>query len=140
MSRDELATKKDLADGLSMLREEMGSLEERLTDKLASKEGLAALEKRLYEELASKKELTKTNERLDRLTAIVLQNTDDIKSMKATLEKVVYNQDLFMEALTDLAGDIKDNRLESMATDATLTQHTVRLQDHSDRIRHWSRR
>ncbi len=97
-------------------------------------DGLAALEDKLLKELATQKGLAKTNDHLDRLTAVVLQNSENIKSMQATLEKVVYNQDLYMAALTDFAGDIKNYRLEKAATDAAITQQDRQLQDHERRI------
>jgi len=122
----EKATKKDLADGLTALEK---ATKKDLTD------GLTALEDKLLKELATQKGLAKTNDHLDRLTAVVLQNSENIKSMQATLEKVVYNQDLYMAALTNYAGDIKDYRLEKAATDATLSQQNNQLQDHERRIR-----
>jgi len=178
MNDQDLATKKDLADGLTALENKLSAefavINKRI-DGLASKKELAETNKRM-DELASKKDLAETNaglaqtnkkldehtkkldehtkkldehtkkldehtkklekanDRLDRLYVVVLQNSDDIKSMQKTLQKVEHKQDMFMEVLTEFAGEMKDFRQERAAANASFFRHDDQLQDHERRI------
>jgi len=169
MNNQDLATKKDLADGLTALENklsaEFAEINKRI-DGLASKKelaetntGLAQANKKLDEhdkkldehskklnehtkilDEHSKKldkhtiMLEKNSDRLERLTVVVLQNSDDIKSMKKVLQKVEHKQDMFMEVLTDFAGEMKDFRQEIAAANASFFRHEDQLQDHERRI------
>jgi chromosome segregation ATPase len=121
---DGVATKKDLA-----------ALEERLSNKIATtKSELLGTLATKEELMATNKQLAKTNDRLDRIAIIVVQNNEDIKDIKKILSSNLPKLDMLLEAVTDLAGEIKDNRLEKVATDATLTQQANQLQNHEKRI------
>jgi len=80
------------------------------------------------------KMVEKNSNLLEKLTITVLQNSDDIKSMQKTLQKVEHNQDMFMEILTELVGEMKDFRQEWAAAYASFFRHDDQLQDHERRI------
>jgi hypothetical protein len=135
MNHEDLATKKDLADGFAAakkdLTEGLVAFENKLLNELVTKKELAETNKKLDD---NTKELVKINDRMDRLTVVVLQHSEVLQSMQETVQKVAHNQDRFMEILTDYTGDIKDYRLERVATDAAFARHAAQLQNHELRI------
>ena len=133
-SKEEIAAvRQELIEKLAS-KEELAAVRQELIEKLASKEELAAARQELIEKLASKKDLSKTNSRLDKLTSVVIQNNQDIKDIKEILASHDHKLDMLLEAVTDFAGEVKDERVEKTATQVTLTRHEKQLQDHETRI------
>lgn len=157
-SKNQYATKKDLAATRRELLDKIESIKKELLSKLASKDEL----KLEVAKLASKKDLAKVINRLDKveynvelLTNQVAINTQDIQETHKRLDKVEYNLeivanqvannteeikethrklDMLLEAMDGVMSEINISRAERAATDHALRRHETRLENHETRI------
>jgi len=133
MANQETVTKNDLDNFEQRLTEKIVSFRQELTNQIGSArqeliDRISPIEEALIKKTA------KDDKSFDLLATTTLQNSENIKAMQNTLEKVVQQQSMFLEAMSDYSGEVEDFRLEKAATDATLTQQANQLQDHERRI------
>lgn len=86
---------------------------------------------------ATKDDLKKfaTKDDLDKVAAQVATNTVEILGLKDEMKKVNNKLDYLVEAVTDMAGDLKNNRTERAAVSSALDRHEERLENHETRIK-----
>jgi len=64
----------------------------------------------------------------------VLQNTESIGILQQTVNRIETNQNQLIEAVTNLAGEMKDFRLARATENAGFFRQESQLQDHERRI------
>ena len=70
------------------------------------------------------------------LAAQVAINTVDIGDIKVELQGVHTKLDFIIEAMTDIVGEIKDNKIERASANLSFQRHESTLENHEMRIQH----
>ena len=85
---------------------------------------------------AAKDDLKKfaTKGDLEKVAVQVAANTVEIRALKQDMKGVHTKLDYLVEAMTDLTGDIRNNKIEKAAISKTLDRHESTLENHTQRI------
>jgi len=85
---------------------------------------------------ATKEDLKKlaTKEGLERVAVQVARNTVETLSLKEEMKGVHRKLDYIVEAVTDIIGELKNNKSEKAAISSALDRHENRLDNHEKRI------
>jgi len=142
LSREDLATKKDLED-----------LKKELLDNLASKKELKQELSQYITKEEFARELAKlaTKENVEVVARQVLKNTNDIAALKTEmrmgfnrvddrLDSLETKFDIMMSAIDGIAKEFQNGRTEQAAIDHALSRHDNQIDDHEMRIKKLERR
>ena len=129
-----VATKKDLdelRDGLKAELQKYATKDD--LKKFATKDDL--------KKFATKDDLKAFAKKvdLDRVAKQVAINTVEILNIKSELRGVHTKLDFLVEAMSGIAGDLKNNRLERTSISSALDRHENKIENHEIRIRQLER-